>query len=156
MFSSYRCVVIVWRDVTLRYVSTSLQYLHDIEECLDGLCVIGELLHQMGFHLRFTREDSVLPFFLSLAYVDLACGTPTGPQRFDRRRCATYCSRGPDQCSEALKKERAGNRNTVHSYLSLYQGVNQHPFLLLPSKWFSGFNGTIINILPTVAQQMTP
>lgn len=40
--------------------------------------------------------------------VDVAPGTPAGPQRSGRRRYAADCSHGPDQCSEDLGKEDHG------------------------------------------------
>lgn len=46
---------------------TSERYLHDLEELLDGLGVVGELLQQMFFHLRFPREDGVLAHLLAEA-----------------------------------------------------------------------------------------
>lgn len=48
-------------------MSTSQQYLHEFEEFLNGLRVIRELLHQVGFHLSFPREDGVLPFLITQA-----------------------------------------------------------------------------------------
>lgn len=45
-------------------------YLHDFEESLDGLGVIGELLHQMGLHVRLAREQGVLALVVALADLD--------------------------------------------------------------------------------------
>lgn len=46
------------------------QYLHDFKELLDGLCVVRELLHQVGFHLSFTGDDGVLSFVVAQADLD--------------------------------------------------------------------------------------
>jgi len=45
-------------------------YLHDFEELPDGVRVIGELLLQVGFHLRLAREDGVLALLLAQADLD--------------------------------------------------------------------------------------
>jgi len=57
-------------DDALQYVSGGQRDLHDFEERLDGLCVIWELLHQMGFHLGFAGEDGVLSFLVAQADLD--------------------------------------------------------------------------------------
>ncbi len=54
----------------MKYVSTCLKYLHDFEERLDGLCILRELLYQMGLHLSFTWEDGVLSFLVAQADLD--------------------------------------------------------------------------------------
>lgn len=46
------------------------KHLHDFEELLDGLCVIRELLHQMGFHLSFTGEYGVVSFLIAQPNLD--------------------------------------------------------------------------------------
>lgn len=45
-------------------------YLHDFEEGLDGLSVIGELLHQMGLHVRLAGEHGVLALVVASADLD--------------------------------------------------------------------------------------
>lgn len=51
-------------------MSTRRGYLHDFEEGLDGLGVVGELLHQMVLHVRLAREHGVLALVVALANLD--------------------------------------------------------------------------------------
>lgn len=45
-------------------------YLHDFEESLDGLGVVGELLHQMGLHVRLAGEHGVPALVMASANLD--------------------------------------------------------------------------------------
>lgn len=53
-----------------RQASTRRGYLHDFEEGLDGLAVVGELLQQMGLHVRLAGEHGVLALVVAPADLD--------------------------------------------------------------------------------------